>query len=174
MTPARRAKNRSARYRKDFDQELDALCWHNYLELLKKEGKTMDIIDQNVRSEHPLVEGTENQDDNYSKMVATNRYSGKREPVILMESHKVGLLRETLRGSQLELRADLKAALVGFTKIQLRVLHYVLVQGQSIETATSRMGKSSVWWRRWLNKEALPKLRARLVDYAPAGKVVAV
>jgi hypothetical protein len=108
----------------------------------------------------------------YKRAELINDSTGKVEEIVLFDindEHNEDLLACRPR---LELRADLKAALDTFTLIEKRILFRVLVQGQSLRTATKRMRKSSRTWERWYSEEALPRLRKLLEDYQEDGKVV--
>ena len=106
----------------------------------------------------------------YSPMKVTNLHTGKLEEVVLISPHQ--LQDRIVVEDHSELRLDLKRALKPFTTVQRRVLYRVLVQGQSIETASKGLSKTQRWWSGWLQGTALPKLRAALGNYVEGGKLV--
>ena len=108
----------------------------------------------------------------YHRATLRNPYTGLREEIELFDINdetNEDLLAQDFR---LELKADLKAALVTFSPLEQRIIFRVLVQGQSVREATKRMKSSSRTWERWLSEEALPRLRKLLEDYQEDGKVV--
>lgn len=108
----------------------------------------------------------------YTRMQCTNAVTGKREEVILMDHDTLSDHPALRAESNLEMRTDINRAFEGFTKLQRRVLHNVLIRGMSVEKATARMSKSGRWWRNWMDKEALPALRLALADYSEVTKKI--
>ena len=112
------------------------------------------------------VESKMNADKVYKPAVLRNRFTGKREEILLVDMQDEYIETRFLAiASNPELKADLSAALRAFSPIEKRILFRVLVQGQSVREATTRMQRSARSWERWLSEKALPALRTYLEDY---------
>ena len=116
-----------------------------------EKGRFAASSDEGVRDDYP--------------MRATNHVTGAREDVILMDPHHLATHEALTIDSMIELRTDLRRALSQFNRVEQRVILAVLVQGQSVETATARRKRTTAWWSNWLYGEAIPKLRESLADY---------
>ena len=116
-----------------------------------------------------LISGGQNRmhiDRTYKPAVLRNLVTGKREEIILIDTQDEDIETSLLAiPSNPELKADLRAALSGFSPLEKRILFRVLVQGQSVREATTRMQRSARSWERWLSEKALPTLRIYLEDY---------
>ena len=107
----------------------------------------------------------------YRRARLTNGATGERQEVELFDinDEKNGSL--LFKDSNSELKVDLKAALAGFSLTKRRILFRVLVQGQSVKTATNHMKGSSRTWERWFTDSAMPHIRKCLSDYYANGEV---
>lgn len=106
--------------------------------------------------------------DIYKQAVLTNPVTGKRKEEVLLLDFQNEDVESALLGSDdnPELREDIRRALSGFSQVQKRLLFRVLVQGQSVRSATRRWKNTSKQWERWFYQQALPALRKSLVAYA--------
>ena len=107
----------------------------------------------------------------YWPMMARNAHTGKIQQVVLFAPNVFNTLPALVKEDHPELREDLRRALSHFNSTQRRVLFRVLVQGQSIETATRGSKWTSQRWRKWFG-QAVQQLRGHLADYVENGKVV--
>lgn len=126
-------------------------------------------------------------DGGYRHARLKNRSTGESQDVLLIPPHELTgeykndegqrttqpLISENLSvEANSELKVDLTKAFAQFSPLEKRVLHRVLIQGQSIREATKNMKGSLRNWQYWVSREALPKLRKSLKDYFQDGKVV--
>ena len=111
------------------------------------------------------------QDKTYWPATLRNRSTGERETIELFDPQDE--LNETLLrvDMDMELRMDLKRALNHFTRFEQRMLHRILVQGQSAREAfkftLGNLRSKEIWTRR-----AVAYLRLALKEYAGTVKRV--
>lgn len=130
---------------------------------------TLEVCQKSGIGIQPIAERS-NLDANYKRARLKNSITGQRLEIILTDPRA---LDNSLRyDPQHELKADVHKVLEGFSPIERRIILKVLVQGQSIEQATSRMKSSSQKWRQWFATTAVPRLRKQLGDYFQDGKLV--
>lgn len=104
--------------------------------------------------------------DNYKPARLTNRLTGNREEIVLIDTQDDFTERKFLQSIRdYDLRVDLTSALSTFSLVEQRIIIRVLLQGYTYEQATRRTKRSASAWQAWMQKKALPRLRNFLEDY---------